>query len=471
MRDKGGIDRKVGVPAVSGPVPETRMTEGYVREIGRMAYLWAWPMVNLHNRRVAFEQVPEPGLMGGAMPCGPLNEIGMLNDYIAPDQKFVACPNQDVVYGFGVLSLDLEPVVVQVPDFGDRFWVFQLGDQRTDGFGELGKMYGSEPGFYLAVGPDWNGTPPDGVEAVFRSPTNIGYLIPRIFMDDTAEDREAIQPLVNQVMAYPLSQFTGEMKAKDWSQAPSFSSGQSSGGGEIQWVDPEAFFDVLPEVLEEVPPLPGEESLYAWVGSVLEAAERDPSVQTVLKQAAREADQELIAPIFHFQNVGVPIPHGWTTPKNGAAFGTDYLTRAAVARSNIFVNKPLETSYFYQDLDSNGERLHGGRRYTVTFAAGDLPPVKGFWSLTLYNEHHFFHPNELNRYSLGTKSKNLRFEEDGSLILYVQAEPPEEEEEVALPNWLPAPEDEFSLYVRAYWPEDAILAEEWTPPAAIPSDR
>jgi hypothetical protein len=457
-----------GVPSVPGSVPGTRMTEQYIRDIGRMAYLWAWPMVNLHNRHVAFEQVPEPGLMGGVMPCGPLNQIGVLHDYITPDQKFVACPNQDVVYGFGILSLDREPVIVQVPEFGDRFWVFQLGDQRTDGFGKLGKMYGSEPGFYLAVGPDWDGTPPDGIRAVFRSPMNIGYLIPRIFMDDTADDREAIEPLVNQVMAYPLSQFTGEMKTKDWKQAPSFPAAQRSGDAEIQWVDPDAFFDVLSQVLDEVPPLAGEESLYAWVGSILEAAERDPSVKDILKRVAQEADRELIAPIFQFRNVGVPAQHGWTTPKNGASFGTDYLTRTSVAKANIFVNMPRETSYFYQDLDSNGERLNGSRGYTVTFAEGELPPVKGFWSLTLYNGHHFFHPNELNRYSLGTKNKNLQFGQDGSLTLYVQAQPPEEG---LRSNWLPSPEGNFSLYLRAYWPEDAVLEGRWSPPAVIPSDR
>jgi hypothetical protein len=113
-------------------------------------------------------------------------------------------------------------------------------------------------------------------------------------------------------------------------------------------------------------------------------------VKDMLKRAAQEVDQELIAPIFQFRNVGVPVQDGWTTQKNCAAFGTDYLTRTAAAKANIFVNMPRETSNFYQDLDSNDERLSGSRRYAVTFDEGELPPVKGFWSLTLYNEHHFF---------------------------------------------------------------------------------
>ena len=139
------------------PVTGPKLTEGYIRTIAAAAYVWSWPMVNMHNRRVAFSQVPEPGVMGGVMPCGPLNEIGMLTDYVTPEERFVACPNQDFVYGFGILSLDLEPAVVQVPDVGDRFWVYQIADQRTDAFGGLGRQYDTEPGHHLIVGPDWDG--------------------------------------------------------------------------------------------------------------------------------------------------------------------------------------------------------------------------------------------------------------------------------------------------------------------------
>src|SRR5512137_1449562 len=101
----------------------TRMTEAYVRAIGRFAYFWAWPMTNLHNRRAALKDIPEPGLMGGIVAVAPSNQLAMLRDYIEPQQRLVACPNQDVVYGFGILSLEAEPVVIQVPDFKGRFWV------------------------------------------------------------------------------------------------------------------------------------------------------------------------------------------------------------------------------------------------------------------------------------------------------------------------------------------------------------
>src|SRR5271170_4815671 len=138
--------------------------------------------------------------MGGIVPVSPPNQLCMLRDYIQPQERLVACPNQDVIYGFGILSLENEPVIIQVPDFGDRFWVYQLCDQRTDGFASLGKMYGSKPGFYLLVGPDWKGTPPAGITATFRSKTNLGVIIPRAFLDDTSADRAAIQPALSHIL-------------------------------------------------------------------------------------------------------------------------------------------------------------------------------------------------------------------------------------------------------------------------------
>ena len=448
---------------VPGPVPGSRLTEAYVRQMGRFAYFWGWPMTNLHNRRAAFKDVPEPGLMGGVVPIAPTNQLSMLRDYIEPQERLVACPNQDVIYGFGVLSLEGEPMIIQVPDFKARFWVFQLGDQRTDGFGELGAMYGSKPGFYLLVGPNWKGGRPLGVIKTFRSPTNLGYVIPRVFVSDDPDDKQAVQPMLNQILIYPLSQYNGKMKTKDWSKVPKYPS-DNTGDAETKWVVPEKFFDELPRVLDELPPLSGEEAIYANLRAVLNAAAKDPSLKAVLDRAAIDADDELVDPLFQFRRYGVPLPGHWTTIDNGAAFGTDYFTRTAVAKSNIFVNKNTETKYFYQDLDATGERLNGAEHYTVTFAKGRLPPVKGFWSLTLYNRYHFFAPNDLKRYSLGTKNKDLKFNADGSLTLYVQADPPAEEKRS---NWLPAPDGDFSLYMRAYWPQAEITSGKWTPPAVV----
>ncbi|KJK21446.1 hypothetical protein UB46_27420 [Burkholderiaceae bacterium 16] len=453
--------------AVAGPVPGTKMTDAYLQMAARNIYFWAWPMTNVYNRRLAFKDLPEPGLMGGTVPIAPSNRLSMLTDYIAPDERLVACPNQDVVYGFSVLALDQSPVVVQVPDFGKRFWVYQVVDLRTDSFAEFGKMYGTKPGFYLLVGPDWKGTVPKGITMVFRARSNTGVFNPRVFQDDAAADKQAVQASLAGVNLYPLAEYTGKMQVRDWAKLPKFPS-QSTGDAETKWVVPEKFWDTLPLVLKDARPLPGEQARYAEALALAEAAAKDPRIKDVLIKASAQADSEIVDPLFQFRNYGLQLPDHWSTISNGAGFGTDYFNRTAAAKSNIFVNKQNETKYFYRDLDAAGGRLNGANKYTVTFAKGAEPPVKGFWSLTLYNQHHFFSENALKRYSIGTKNKNLKYNADGSLTLYVQADSPGADKQS---NWLPAPKSEdFSLYVRAYWPEAAALNGKWTPPPAVKSN-
>jgi hypothetical protein len=384
----------------------------------------------------------------------------MLTDYILPSQREVCCPNQDVVYGAGPLALDLAPVVVQVPEFGDRFWVYQIVDLRTDSFANLGKMFGSKPGFYLLGGPGFNRDVPKCINEVFISRTNTGFICPRVFMDDTAEDRKAVQPLISQIDVYPLSEFDGTMKTRDWTKVPDYPAPPAHpGGGEAPKVHPETFFDDVQTLFKDAPPLPGEEAKYAEALSLVAAAQEDPKIKAAIIDEGKKAQEQLIEPLLQFRNFGIPLPHNWTTATNGAAFGTDYFTRTAVARSNIFVNKPNEAKYFYQDLDATGGRLNGANRYQVTFAEGE-PPVDGFFSLTLYDEQHFFAPNEINRYSIGTKNKDLTRNADGSVTFLVQADPP-----VERANWLPAPRKaDFSLFIRAYWPKAAVIDGSWTPP-------
>lgn len=81
-------------PQVPGPVPGTRMSTEFVQTVGRLAYIWAWPMMNLHNRITILRSVSEPGLMGGVVPMAPPNHLAMLTDYIQPEERLVACPNR-----------------------------------------------------------------------------------------------------------------------------------------------------------------------------------------------------------------------------------------------------------------------------------------------------------------------------------------------------------------------------------------
>ena len=460
---KGNISSvQVPIPTsakeVPGPASGNTMIKAYVQAIGQMAYVWGWPLVNMSNRAAAFSKIKEPSVYGG-LPMG-YNGLAMLTDYISPEERSVACPNQDVVYGTGFFDLDKEPVILQVPDFKDRFWVYAIYGARTSEFSKIGKPYGTKPGFYLVVGPNWNGKMPAGIKAVVKSDTALIFVIPRIFMDSTAEDKAAIQPVISRVGVYPLSKFDGKMKTTDWTKTPIITP-KSSGKGETQWVHPETFFDELPAVMKSVPPLPGEEALYGWINSVVEAADKDPKVKQWLVEAATAVETAMLPPLRQWIHNGRSAGNGWNSQVNNAAWGADYLNRTASAKSNMWENTPDETKYIYRDFDSAGDTLDGHNSYTITFPKDQTPPVKGFWSMTLYNETHFFNPNSLKRYSLGTKNKTLQYNADGSLTLYAGAKSPGKDKES---NWLPAPEGVFCLYLRNYWPEKTILDGSWKPP-------
>jgi hypothetical protein len=450
------------ISQVTQPATGILMTPGYARTIAQTAYVWGWPIVNMLNRNARITQAPYPGLLGGVLPAAPRGQIAMLHDYILPSETFVTCPNQDVVYGLGFFSLDEEPVVIQVPDFGNRFWVYALYDARTDQFGQVGKPYGTKPGFYLLVGPKWSAEMPVGITDVVRSSTSLANAIPRVFQDDTPEDKKAIQPVIDQVVAYPLKDFTGKMKTIEWAKAPDIPVPQSSdSGGETKWVIPEKFFDQFGDALAAADPLPGEQALYAQFHLLLAAASKDPQIKKVLVDTGVETENTVIQPFFEWRNNGRPAGNGWNRSVNNAQWGIDYFNRTGTSKSNMFDNRPNETQYFYTDNDGVGADLNGASSYEITFAAGEEPPVNGFWSLTLYNDKHLFHPNDRNRYSLGTKNKNLKRNADGSLTLYAGARSPGRDNDS---NWLPAPDGNFSLYIRAYWGKQGILDGSWKPP-------
>jgi hypothetical protein len=266
--------------------------------------------------------------------------------------------------------------------------------------------------------------------------------------------------VLDQIVAYPLAEFDGKMKTMDWSQAPAIP-GPAATGEETKWVVPEKFFDQFSTILDSVPPLPGEEALYSNFRSLLEAAERNPETKKLLVETAVATEKEVVKPFFDWKHNGRPAGNGWNRSVNNAKAGFDWFNRTGTAKSNMFDSKPTETQYIYTDNDSSGALLMGTKSYAITFPAGQEPPVNGFWSLTLYNEQHFFFPNELKRYSLGTKNKALKRNADGSLTLYAGAKSPGKDKES---NWLPAPEGHFSLYIRAYWGKAAILDGSWKPP-------
>jgi hypothetical protein len=152
---------------------------------------------------------------------------------------------------------------------------------------------------------------------------------------------------------------------------------------------------------------------------------------------------------------------GWLTlsPRIGR-YGTDYLLRAQLAILGIGANTPEESVYPTALADSTGALLTGANRYRMVFPRGQLPPVRGFWSVTMYDSDGFLVPNAAGRYSLGPTHPPLRRRDDGSIVVAIQRERPTERGV----NWLPAPAGGFRLNMRLYWPKRSVLNGTWDPP-------
>ena len=174
---------------------------------------------------------------------------------------------------------------------------------------------------------------PNGISEVIRFPTSLANAIPRIFQNDTDEDRAAIQPLINQVVAYPLSDFTGEMKTIEWKAAQDIPTPDEGGGGETRWVVPDKYFDQFPDVLAMVPPLPGEEAMYAQFRWLMDVVTKDPKLKTAIVDEAGKAEKEIIGPFLQWKHNGTPAGNGWNRSTNNAQWGIDYYDRTGPARS------------------------------------------------------------------------------------------------------------------------------------------
>jgi hypothetical protein len=122
---------------------------------------------------------------------------------------------------------------------------------------------------------------------------------------------------------------------------------------------------------------------------------------------------------------------------------------------------PEDAVYPTAFVDADGDPFDANHRYVLHFDKDKIPPVRGFWSLTMYDQRQLFTANPINRYAIGDRDK-LAFNPDGSLDLYIQRESPGQGKES---NWLPAPASgPFTMNLRLYWPKLSVLDGSWTPP-------
>src|SRR6476659_7974623 len=417
----------------------------------------------------------EPGATMGLFPGAPKNRMGYLDDYMPASQRKVVTPNNDTIYGAGFADLTSDSAVIQTPtEVPDgHYWTIQIVDLFTNVTHQLGSASGTPGGKLLLVGPDWNGEKPEGFVDVLRSPTTFAGVFGRSFTARTPDAKARARRVLNQIGMMPLSQdqpgpltFDCVASARNKVFPPGLTEEIVTADPDVlrvRPVDATTFWDDLEEALDFNPAVGADDaSMAEQARSLLALRKADPTWKALLDHTALQADTELHSGATYTQ-VGVDVGNGWQRQPNAGLWGTDWFGRAQAAVIYIFVNDFHEALYFIRGTDDRNSVLFGRYRYTMTFPPGALPPVDaargGFWSLTMYDQDYYMPAESPNgRHNIGTvnlDANELAFAPDGSLTLHMSHKPPTET--AAQANWLPAPDGQFALIVRAYVPTEPLL--------------
>ncbi len=433
--------------------------------IGTEAYIFGYPLVTMEMTRRVISNVPAPE--GTRAPMGQLIK---LREY--PDSSFrdVTAPNADTLYTTAWIDVAKEPWILSVPDMKGRYFLFPMLSGWTDVFQVPGKRTtGTKAQTYAITGPGWTGKLPKGVTE-YKSPTAIVWILGRIYCTGTPADYQAVHRLQDQVKLVPLSAYGKPYTVPPAKVDPSIDM-KTPVRDQVDRMDALAYFKLLAELMKTNPPAAADAPMVAKMakigivpGQSFDPARLDPATARGLQAVPKVAQGKIMAWFKDGVSAGdFSMVNGWTYTTRAGIYGTAYTQRALITAIGLGANRPQDAIYPTSETDAVGKPYDGADNYVVHFEKGQLPPVKGFWSLTMYDGDFFFVANSLNRYTLSPRDK-LKVNKDGSVDLYLQASSPGKDKEA---NWLPAPAGRFILMLRLYWPNEAppsIIDGTWKPP-------
>jgi len=427
------------------------------------SYIYAFPAVLMDVTRELMTNVASPMPNGRA----PINQFSHAKKLATADERDIVRPNNDTLYSIAWLDLSYEPLIYSIPDTKDRFYVTPLLDIWTDVFESIGKRNTeAKPKNYIIVGPNWSGPIPENMP-VIKAPTNIVWITGRMLVNGEL-DYEKVYELQKDFKLTPLSKWGSNYEPpRDLPTNPEIDM-ETTPLNQVLEMDVETFFKRFSNLLKNNPPhkidieiLADLKTLGLEVGSDFDINHFTNLEKKELEKAIKHSAQLIVA---HKTKIG-RLQNGWIFLINAGDYGDAYLDRASVAHFGIGANIPEDSIYPSAITDKDKKKLNGENNYVVHFEANQIPPVNGFWSITMYGADSYLVANPINRYSLGDRS-NLQFNNDGSLDIYLQKEPPSKNLES---NWLPAPKGEFNLSMRLYWPKPEALTGAWNPPAIFNS--
>jgi hypothetical protein len=425
------------------------------------AYIFGYPLVTMEMTRRVLTNVAEP--VGTRAPMG---QIIKLRHY--PDASFrdVTAPNADTLYTTALFDVGQEPWVFSIPDMKGRYFLMPMLDGWTNVFQVPGKRTtGTGAQTYAITGPGWNGSLPAGVKE-YKSPTNIVWLLGRIYCTGTPDDYAAVHKLQDECKLVPLSSY-GKPYTPPAGKVDSSIDMKMAVRDQVNRMDAVSYFTLLCELMKTNPPAAADApqlAKFARIGIVPGQSFDASQLKADFAKRVPEVGFDRIMLQYKI-NKAIKDEHGWAFTTKTGIYGTDYLMRALITAIGLCANRPQDAVYPTSKADAEGRKYNGANKYVMNFPKGHLPPVEGFWSLTMYDSGYFFVNNPLNRYSISAR-QNLKTNPDGSTDLYIQKDSPGKDKES---NWLPAPSGDFILMMRLYWPDEkkpSIINGTWTIPGA-----
>jgi hypothetical protein len=439
--------------------------EKEAQQIGVEAYVYGYPLVTMEMTRRVMTNVAKPE--GTRAPMG---QIARLREYPTAAFRDVTAPNADTLYTTAWVDVSKEPWVLSIPDMKGRYFLFPMLSGWTNVFQVPGKRTtGTKAQAYAITGPGWTGTLPKGV-VEYRSPTGMVWILGRIYCTGTPQDYKAVHALQDKVSLVPLSAHGTKYTPPPGTVDPSLDM-KKAVRDQVDALDAKAYFGMLASLLKTNPPAAEDAPMVAKLAKIgivpgqdFDASRLDPAVVKGLEGSPRPAQEKIMGWFKESIAAGdATLKNGWLTTTKTGEYGTNHIQRALVTAIGLGANRPQDAVYPTSEADAEGKPYEGTNRYVMHFDKGMLPPVDGFWSLTMYDASYFFVPNKLNRYTLSQRNK-LKVNKDGSVDLYLQKDSPGKDKES---NWLPAPEGRFIPMMRLYWPKEkppSILDGTWVPP-------
>ena len=395
------------MPALAQAAP---ITEQEAHAIATDAYVYFYPLVTMEVTRKQFTNM-EPGKELGK---GPMNMFNNVPEYPPANFKGVVRPNFDTLYSIAYLDLTKEPVVVSAPDTNGRYYLLPMLDMWSDVFASPGwRTTGTSAQTFLVTPQGWRPDLRDRFAEEFKlpkdtqrieAPTPYVWIIGRTKTDGPA-DYDAVHQIQAGYKVSLLSEFGKPPKPIEVKIDPSVDM-KTPPKVQVDTMTAGVYFANAAELLKLHPPHVTDQPIIAQmkrigieVGKSFDIGKLDPVVQRGLETAPQDGQKLMAWKVPTLARVA----NGWSMNTDTmGVYGNYYLKRAIVAQLGLGANLPEDAIYPLNLGDESGKPLDGANKYTITFASGAAPPVKAFWSITLYDQDGFQVGNALNRFAVSS---------------------------------------------------------------------